>query len=359
MPINRNALIRYQTIDTCLRNRRRKWTLDDLVEACSDILYEYEGIDKGVSRRTVQMDIQAMRSEKLGYNAPIVVIDKKYYTYEDPGYSITNIPLTDGDLHTLKEVTEILKQFKGFAHFRELSGMVQRLEDKIRTARTHQGTVIDFEKNDNLKGLEFIEIIYQAILQQRCLSMTYQSFRAKAAQTFIFHAYLLKEYRNRWFVLGIKDKASNESLLALDRILEINLTNDPYCRNESLDLSSYFKDVIGVTVTRQSPEKIVLWINNNNAPYVLTKPLHESQQVIETRQDGIVIALKVQTNFELEREILGFGDAMQVLEPENLKTRMLHKIQQMMQMYQPVPITTDVLPENNAEHSSDEATPIA
>ena len=75
MPVSKNALIRYKTIDRCLRNRYRRWTLDDLIEACSDALYEYEGRDEGVSRRTVQLDIQMMRSEKLGYNAPIKVVD--------------------------------------------------------------------------------------------------------------------------------------------------------------------------------------------------------------------------------------------------------------------------------------------
>ena len=92
MPVNRNALIRYKTIDNCLKNRYRKWTLEDLIEACSDALYEFEGIEKGVSRRTVQMDIQMMRSEKLGYNATIIVEEKKFYTYDDPNYAITNVP---------------------------------------------------------------------------------------------------------------------------------------------------------------------------------------------------------------------------------------------------------------------------
>ncbi len=49
MPANKNALIRYKTIDKCLRNPYRRWTLEDLVDACSDALYEMEGIDKGVS----------------------------------------------------------------------------------------------------------------------------------------------------------------------------------------------------------------------------------------------------------------------------------------------------------------------
>lgn len=61
MPANKNALIRYKTIDNCLRNRYRRWTLDDLVEAYSDALYDMEGITKGVCARTVQMDIQIMR----------------------------------------------------------------------------------------------------------------------------------------------------------------------------------------------------------------------------------------------------------------------------------------------------------
>jgi hypothetical protein len=186
MPVNRNALIRYRTIDNCLRNRQRRWTLEDLIEACSEALYEYEGIDKGVSRRSIQMDIQIMRSDKLGYNAPIIVLEKKYYIYEDPEYSITNIPLTDQDLGKLTEVVEILRQFKGFSHFQELSGMVQRLENKIYAAKTNQEPIIDFEKNEDLKGLEHIETLYQAIIKKCTVQLSYQSFKARSANTFLF-----------------------------------------------------------------------------------------------------------------------------------------------------------------------------
>lgn len=95
MPVNKNALIRYKTIDRCLRNRYRRWTLDLLVEACSDALYDMEGITRGVSVRTVQADMQVMRSDKLGYNAPIEVYDNKFYRYADPDYSIDAAPLDD------------------------------------------------------------------------------------------------------------------------------------------------------------------------------------------------------------------------------------------------------------------------
>lgn len=51
MPANKNALIRYKTIDNCLRNKYRRWTIDNLVDACCDALYDMEGISKGVSLR--------------------------------------------------------------------------------------------------------------------------------------------------------------------------------------------------------------------------------------------------------------------------------------------------------------------
>jgi predicted DNA-binding transcriptional regulator YafY len=322
MPVNRNALIRYRTIDNCLRNRQRRWTLEDLIEACSEALYEYEGIDKGVSRRSVQMDIQLMRSDKLGYNAPIVVLEKKYYTYEDADYSITNIPLTDQDLGKLTEVVEILRQFKGFSHFQELSGMVQRLESKVYAAKTNQEPVIDFEKNDHLKGLDHIDALYQAIINRRPLELCYQSFKARNANVFHFHAYYLKEYRNRWFVLGVKKRNTPILTLALDRIVSIAEAKIAYVARGSFSLPEYLHDVIGVTVNQNAKAETVLFkADRETAPYIITKPLHHSQQVVEQTAEGIVVSLQVQLNFELEREILGFGDRITVLAPERLKRR--------------------------------------
>lgn len=109
MPANKNALIRYKTINNCLRNRFRRWTLDDLVDACSDALYDMEGITKGVCARTVQTDIQMMRSNKLGYNAPIEVYDRIYYRYADPNYSITEMPLTMEDCKLIKRGISLLQ----------------------------------------------------------------------------------------------------------------------------------------------------------------------------------------------------------------------------------------------------------
>lgn len=322
MPLNKNALIRYKTIDKCLQNRFRRWTLDDLIEACSKALYEYEGNMEGISRRSVQSDIQLMRSDKLGYNAPIVVVNRKFYTYEDPEYTITNVPLTDNDLNKLSEITEILKQFKGFSHFSELNVMIQKLEDKVYTEKTQQRPIIEIEKNENLVGLEYLDILYKAIRQKQVIDIGYQSFKARRAGRIIFYPYLLKEHRNRWFVIGSKRESNAIVTLALDRIKEIViLPEKEFWINNDFNPDEYFKYVIGVTASNLRPVNVHLFVDRLMAPYVLTKPLHHTQQFVAKTESGIEIVIKVIPNFELEREILGFGENMKVLAPESLKNR--------------------------------------
>ena len=336
MPVNRNALIRYRTIDKCLQNHYRLWTLEDLIDACSDALYEFEGIDKGISKRTVQMDIQMMRSDKLGYNAPIIVKERKYYCYEDPDYTISNIPLSEQDLGMLNEVVGILRQFKGFSHFNDFGDMVNRLEDKIHTTKTNSVSVIDFEKNENLKGLEFLDIIYHAILDKQPLTVTYQSFKARKASEMSFHPYLLKEYRNRWFVLGVKGAKQLLLTLALDRMQKVEKLNSPFIQNDILDPETYFMDLIGVTDSNVRPQVVEIEVDRQNAPYVLTKPLHHSQEVIKKGKEGITIQIKVKMNFELEREILGFGESMKVLKPKWLVKRISSRLKAANQLYEDI-----------------------
>lgn len=320
MPQNKNALIRYRTIDRCLQNKYRQWSLDDLIDACSDALYEYEGKDVNVSRRTVQLDIQTMRSEKLGYNAPIEVYDKKYYRYADEDYSITDIPLTETDMNVLSETVEMLKQFKDFSLFSEVSDIIQRLEDKIYVEKTNNQPIIHFDKNEHLKGIHYLDVLYQAILKKIVLKIKYKSFKSRKTNTHRFHPYILKEYNNRWFVLGKHSARSPFINLALDRMESIDYDlNTPY-HEENLNPDTYYKDIVGVTLNEgDTVENVVFWVERSNAPYVKTKPFHASQQVVEERENGTVFQIRVKLNFELERLILGFGDCIEVLAPRRLR----------------------------------------
>lgn len=336
MAQNKNALIRYKTIDKCLQNNYRKWTLDDLIEACSDALNEYEGRTVNVSKRTIQLDIQLMRSDKLGYNAPISVYDKKYYHYEDEDYSITDIPLTENDMNVLSETVEMLKQFKDFSLFSELGGIIQRLEDKVYTEKTHQSAIIHLDKNEKLKGLEHLDALYQAILKKMVLKIDYQSFKARQATTITFHPFILKKFNNRWFLVGKKKKNGRVETLALDRIENIDYDLDIPFLEEHFDGDNHYKNTIGVTVLdEEHVQDVILKIERTNAPYVLTKPFHHSQEFIERdKQGNVTIQLRVHINFELERLILGFGETIEVIAPRLLRKRISRKLTKAYSQYE-------------------------
>ncbi|MDW9381904.1 WYL domain-containing protein [Chryseobacterium sp. JV558] len=339
MSSNKNALIRYKTLDKCLKNKYRKYTLEDLIDECSEALFEFEGKESYVSKRTVQLDLQNMRSEKFGYEAPIEVYERKYYRYNDPEYSIHNISVNESDLKAMNNAVQILKQFKDFSMFKEMNGVIQKLEDSIQA--TNQKSIIHLDKNEQLKGLEHIDILYESIANKKVLKILYKSFTARESNIFTVHPQLLKEFNNRWFLICLyKQKMYN---LALDRMESIETDESlPYI-DKDLDGDEYFKDIVGVTVAEtMEPRNVVFWVDSGNAPYVKTKPLHKSQEIIKEDHEGTLFKICVQINFELERLLLGFGNSLIVHKPKKLRVKMEEKFNEGSKNYQNL-----VIPEEN------------
>ncbi|MGO4292530.1 helix-turn-helix transcriptional regulator [Chitinophaga sp. RAB17] len=336
MSINKLALIRYKAIDDCLRNRYRKWTLEDLIDKVADVLYNAEGISSGVSKRTIQADIQLMRSDKLGYNAPIEVKDRKYYAYSDPAYSITNAPINDADVDKMKEIVAVLKQFNGFSYFDDMSDMIARLENNLYKSTDTQLNCIQFENNHQLLGLAHINPLYQATLHRKALLIEYKSFKASEAKEHICYPYLLKEYRNRWFLITRVKHTPMLTTMALDRIISLQeLPKEKFIAYDGIPFEEYFGNLIGVTKSeKEVAHKVVLEIDKKHAPYVLTKPLHHSQQVLRENEKGTIVSIEVVLNFELEREIMGFGEHMKVLSPKSLATRIAKRLVQAAKSYE-------------------------
>ncbi len=339
MPINRNTLVRYKTIDRMLRKGRRA-TLQELIDACSDALYEANGYGD-VSRRTIQHDIQEMRnSSELGYYAPITVVDRKYYRYDDYNYSITDVPLSETDMRQLTEAVGLLKQMSSFRGFDDVEDVVNRLEDHLSSMRYKVEPVILLEGNERLRGLEHITPLHDAIVDKNPLSITYQSFHWPEPQTFCFSPYILKEFRNRWFVFGRRHDSPEPILLnlALDRIETVSPApkKERYVKDKTFHPQQYFNDIIGVSRWPDDKvEHVVFRVDASQVPYVTTKPLHHSQQEISREDDSSVLfSIDVIHNYELERDILGFGEGITVISPESLASKIQERLQKMQDNYE-------------------------
>jgi len=146
MPSNLNALIRYKTIDKCLSNPYRKWNIDDLIEACSSALKEYRGIYTRISERTLREDLRIMRSDILGFNAPIVQQDGNY-SYEDPDYSIFNVSIQEGDL--LKRVLEFMLDIRSEVKHPDMDKIIDRISQILPEISSAEGAGAELE---DLKG---------------------------------------------------------------------------------------------------------------------------------------------------------------------------------------------------------------
>ena len=336
MPANKNALIRYKTIDNCLRNRYRRWTLEDLVEAYSEALYDMEGIRKGVSVRTVQGDIQMMRSDKLGYNAPIEVYDHKYYRYADSDYSIMDMPMSQNDYEVMQEAVDMLRQLEDFGQFSEMADVVSRLQDKLAISRNNRKPIIHFDSVPDLKGIRLLNPLYNYIVHKQTLRIMYQSFSSRQPSEYILCPYLLKEFRNRWFLFG--SKASNLLLfnLALDRIKSVEPIDVPFREKPEFDSEHFFDDVIGVSKNiGNKPRTIKFWASREQSKYIKTKPIHRSQQLLsENPEDGsCIFRIDVVINFEMYSVFMSYGPGIKGIDPRNAVKYMRDKLKDALDLY--------------------------
>ena len=336
MPANKNALIRYKTIDNCLRNRYRRWTLEDLVDACSDALYDMEGITKGVSVRTVQGDIQMMRSDKLGYNAPIEVYDHKYYRYADSDYSIMDMPMSQNDYEVMQEAVDMLRQLEDFGQFAEMADVVSRLQDKLAISRNNRKPIIHFDSVPDLKGIRLLNPLYNYIAHKQTVRIVYQSFSARQPSEYIICPYLLKEFRNRWFLFC--SKASNLLMfnLARDRIQSVEPVDVPFRENPDFDPEHFFDDVIGVSKNiGGKPRTIKFWASREQSKYIKTKPIHRSQQLMkENPEDGsCVFRIDVVFNIEMYSVFMSYGPGVRILYPQSAVKYMRDKLREALDQY--------------------------
>lgn len=128
MPTNLNALIRYKQIDTCLKNKFIECTIEKLQDACTASLGEFRGIYKKVSERTIRDDIRVMKSNILGFNAPIEISNGTYY-YTDKNYSIFTTPVTEIEL--LKDILKMLLEERNNIADSEIDNLLLRIANIV------------------------------------------------------------------------------------------------------------------------------------------------------------------------------------------------------------------------------------
>ena len=339
MPTNKNALTRYMFLDEMLSDRYHYYDIHDLTEKCNDKLF-HAGL-REVPQRCIEKDINQM-----GY-APFYADIERFKSkgrccirYSDPSFSIFKKELSDEESNLILEVLDTIGQFDGLAHFEWLERF------KIGLGLKKRPKVISFSNNPYLKNSNLLGVLFDNISNQVVVEIDYHKFSDPCMKTIIFHPYLLKQYNNRWYILGSADTDKKILTFALDRIDKVTPLPEAKFIPCEENLSERFEDIVGVTLYEdRSIEHIVFWVSDQSKDYIDTKPLHGSQTLLRGEksdqlfgkyphlQNGAFFSIDCIPNYELIRELCSFGKDLIVLSPTTIQDEVFNRISSMVEDY--------------------------
>lgn len=361
MPANKNAVVRYIILDRMLSDQHHYYTRTQLLNAVNDSL---KGIDEAlqVSKRTIEMDLRDMEDIfQIDLDESKVINGKKVIRYADQTRSIFSKPLSDDEKMLLNEVLSTLGQFSGLDNFVWLDDLKTKLGNQLSFGDSEfdagngvpQRKVISFSSNEFLQNKEYLGWFFSAITNKKVVSIKYRKFDAESAQEIIAYPYMLKQYRDRWYLLCTptcdKKLPYNPHFIAnipLDRIEAYEeVQNIPYVECQ-VDIDELFDDIVGVTYYWDKPiEHVVFAVHKSSANYIRTKPIHPYQAEL-TKEDQAVLrrenpkledysffSLDCKLNYELSSLFRSYGPNLIVLSPNTLREEMKENARRQIELY--------------------------
>lgn len=339
MPINKNAFIRYQYLDTLLSDRHHLYDIHELTDKVNSLLYN-DGFPE-VTQRCIEKDINTL--EAAPFDAPIERINKsgkRCIRYNRLSFSIFTKKMSDEERNLLCEILNTIGQFDGLNNFRWLDDFKDRL--KLEERRK----IICFSNNPFLENSNLLGSLFDFISNQVVISLSYHTFSDRTTKNIVFHPYLLKQYNERWFLIGAEDKSKHVLIFAIDRIENINSVPEKKYYECTEDLNERFEDIVGVTLYEDQPiEHVIFWVSKISVDYVITKPIHGSQIQYKGKKakelqnkypnlkGGTFFSIDCVFNYELIRELCSYGKELLVLSPSHIQEVIFDRIREMIDSY--------------------------
>lgn len=177
---------------------------------------------------------------------------------------------------------------------------------------------IDLE-NSRARGAEHLFGLLHAVKNNVEIQIQYRRFTEEGSFIRTMQPYLLKEFKNRWYVIGLETESNRVKTFGLDRIFELEITTVKFQRPTGFDFRKYFHDCFGIIrPTENKPEKIILAFDTETGEYIKSKPLHHSQTILVDDDRELKISLFVNIEEDFIMELLSYGDCLKVIEPQSL-----------------------------------------
>ncbi len=339
MPTNKNALIRYKYLDRLLSDHHHYYDIHDLTDKVNDMLYD-DGFPE-VTQRCIEKDLNTL--EFAPFSAPIVRFNwngKRCISYEKRSFSIFKQEMSREERNLLREVLSTIGQFNGLDNFKWLDDF------KIGLGIEERRQIISFSNNPYLQNSNLLGTLFDSISNEVVIKLSYHTFVDATIRSIDFHPYLLKQYNDRWFLLGAANSDKKILNFALDRIDQVEPLPEKKYFECPDDIYERFEDIVGVTLFEERKcEHILCWASDSSKGYVDTKPMHESytpykgDKEIELHNQypqfdgGLFFSIDCIPNFELIRELCSFGGNLIVLSPDSIRNEIKDRLQKHLEQY--------------------------
>ncbi len=258
------------------------------ISAYLDFESNLQGYDFNISKRTFDRDRNTISSL---FNIDIVWDSRRQVYYLE----------MDGQPEASERILEAFDVFNAL-------NIADRLSEYIH-----------FESRKSA-GTENLYDLLHAI-ENRCLiRFRYQKYWEDKPELKTVESYALKEFKNRWYLLGKDEKKQNLRIYALDRLNELTILNTKFVYPAGFAVKSYFSNCFGIITSEgQSPVEVILSFNVWQGKYIKSLPLHHSQQILVDSSKEFRIKLLLVVTFDLVMEILSYGPDVKVIEPPSLQ----------------------------------------
>ncbi len=220
---------------------------------------------------------------------------------------------------------------------RQTRAMTNWILDSYAVSSAIQGSDTPMDRveiEDVPSAREFLPTVLDAIRNGNKVSFTYAGFnRSRSERDIIYHPYFLKRYKQRWYMIGLKEKSGDLRTYALDRVKEMRTLDETFPFPSQLTSDDLFGNILGVTTTQAPVKTVRILTTPTQAKYFRALPLHPSQTE-EVHDDYSIFTYMLKLNYELTQEILSLGDSVKVLDPPELKAMVVSKLKSALSQYE-------------------------
>ena len=183
-------------------------------------------------------------------------------------------------------------------------------------------------------GQKYFAQIIDAMKSNNLINMTYRSYWKDNSHNFDVEPYCVKLFRQRWYLLGRSPYKKQMMIYALDRIQELRIIDKNFELPATFSANEFFSEYFGVNIGDEvDVETVKLKVASYQANYIRAVPLHHSQKEVERNENFSIFKLCLRPSDDLIREILWHGEAIEVLDPLELRKEVTNKIENMSGKY--------------------------